>query len=416
MEGFFFSSEETQVKKPMLKMSGCGACKLHRGCNTPRMEAAGKGEKKILIIAEAPGASEDRRGVPMVGEAGQLLRDKLKWLGIDLDRDCRKINAVSCRPPENRTPTPFEVECCRPRVWKEIEEFQPKLILLLGGSAVVSFLGHRWKKELGGILKWRGWTIPDRETKCWVCPTFHPSYVMKGKEKVLDKVWELDLEQALSKLKEPCPIWPDEESGVEIVEERELHNRLRNIREWAIPFAFDYETTGLKPHAKGHKIVTMSIATQDTRAFAFFMPEEGPTRRLLRRIMLEPEIGKMAHNIKFEDNWTNVLLPSVIEGWIWDSMLAAHILDNREGITGLKFQSYVHFGVVDYSSHLDQYIHVPDKKGKSGNDFNRIFEAPKRELLVYNAVDSMLEFRLARMQMRTLGFDNLLEKMEDVPF
>ena len=72
MEGFFFSSEETQVKKPMLKMSGCGACKLHRGCNTPRMEAAGKGEKKILIIAEAPGASEDRRGIPMVGEAGQV--------------------------------------------------------------------------------------------------------------------------------------------------------------------------------------------------------------------------------------------------------------------------------------------------------------------------------------------------------
>lgn len=399
----FFSREETEVKTPVRRVTGCGACKLHRESTTPRMAPAGRGEKGILIIDEAPSPTEDATGVANSGESGTLLRRELRSIGIDLDRDCVKINAVCCKPKEDRAPTPLEIDCCRPLVWKEIEDFKPKLIILLGGGAVNSFLSHRYPNDIGGINKWRGWTIPDRDTRCWVCPVFTPLSVTKGNNPAMETVWEQDLKRAIGMMKQPLPAFRSEPDMIEIVEDdRDLCHKLSSILEWGCRIAFDYETTGLKPHREGHAIVSASIAMRGESAFSFMMPEEGTkARSLLRRIMMTPEIPKMAHNMKFEDNWTNVRLPCTIEGWEWDSCLAAHILDNREGVTGLKFQAYVHFGVMDYSSHLDYLLKSVDGKA---NGFNRIYQIPKRDLLIYNGIDSMLEFRLAIKQMAELNY------------
>lgn len=414
MNGGFFTAEETRLLSQPKRMTGCGACKLHRTCKTPRMEPTGKGGKKILIIAEAPGETEDTKGVQLVGKAGQLLRQSLRRLGIDLDEDCRKTNALSCRPQDsdgdNRAPTLHEIECCSPRVWREIETFQPKLIILLGTAAVTSFLQGRFKKDIGGINKWRGWTIPDRDVKAWVCPTFHPSYVLRSEKQpvqpVIKRVWETDLENAIEMLRVDYPNYGGEESGVEILsEETHIMSKLQNILEFEIPFAFDYETTGLKPHMKGHEIYSCSIATDPNRAFAFLMPPEGSVRSLFRRILMERKIKKVAQNIKFEDNWTNVALPGVVEGWLWDTMIATHILDNREDITGLKFQCYVQFGLMDYSSHIEAFLKGDGKHG--GNSFNRIKEAPRQDILKYNGVDSMVELRLALKQMEILKHPGL---------
>jgi len=73
------------------------------------MGATGEGSKGILIIGEAPGVTEDEMGKQFVGESGQLLERYLKDYGIDLHKDCRLINAINCRPPANRTPTPREI-------------------------------------------------------------------------------------------------------------------------------------------------------------------------------------------------------------------------------------------------------------------------------------------------------------------
>lgn len=413
MDGFFTSSD-SQTSEPIHRVSGCGACKLHRTCNSPRMEPTGKGEKGILILAEAPGKTEDERNIQLVGDAGQLLRRKLRRFGVDLDKDCRKTNAICCRPEGNRTPTSFEVECCRPRVWREIETFKPKLILLLGGSAVQSFLSHRWKKDLGGIFKWRGWQIPDRDTKAWVAPMFHPSYVLRSESNpAVDLTFTTDLEDALTLLDKPFPEYLNEEQGVEILEtDKQVYDRLWNIYEYSDFISIDIETTGLKPHAQGHKILTCSITTEPDRAYAFNFPTDRKTQALFRRILLEDRISKTGHNIKYEDNWFNVILGTPVESWYWDSMLAAHILDNRgadensdnkeSGVKGLKFQTYVNFGLMDYSSHLDQYM-KSDTKKFGGNGFNRNEEAPRKELLVYNGVDTIVQYRLALKQMEILG-------------
>lgn len=379
------------------------------------MEPHGEGRKGILIIGEAPGSREDEQGVQMIGEAGQLLRRKLRGRGIDLDRDCVKINAISCHPGTEKggtkSPSSFEVECCRPRVWKTIEDMKPQVIILLGTSALQSFLGHRWHKDLGGIEKWRGWAIPDRDTGAWVCPTFHPQYLLwNEKNPAIETIFNQDLSQALRCANKRIPGLMQESGCIEIIEnEAALHNFLNNVYEFRIPFAFDYEATGLKPHHPDHELVTCSMAENENNCKAFDMPVPGSRcRELLQKIMADPYIPKMAHGMKFEDNWTNVKLPSPVNGWKWCSMLAAHILDNRSGITGLKFQAYVRFGLLDYSSHIEPFLRSSeeDKKKFGGNAFNRIYEAPRRDLLLYNGIDSLVEYRLAKLQMGEMGYDS----------
>ena len=412
MEGFFDTSE-TKSTEPARRASGCGACKLHRECKTPRIQYQGQGRKGILIIGEAPSAMHDKTGNLFTGEGSDLLHKKFRALDINLEKDCWKTNAIQCKTPEGRTPTPLEVGCCKPRIWQEIETLKPKLILLMGGSAVQSFLLGRWKKDMGSINKWRGWVIPDRDAKCWVAPMFHPVYLLQqyqktragsivNKQPVIEKVFEQDLEQAIKHLDEPFPSYRDEATSVKIMEDgADLQNVFRNIIDWNLPFAFDYETTGLKPHRQGHRIVSCAISFDSQSAISFDMPEEGRTRAMFRRIMMSPEIKKIAQNMKFETQWTEERLPGVVEGWLWDTMLATHVIDNREDITGLKFQSYINFGLLPYDDHVESFLKGIDDK--DSNSFNRIDQAPRKERLIYNGIDSIVTFRLAEKQMKILG-------------
>lgn len=404
-----FSAEETRTAQPLKRLAGCGACKLYKQCRTPKMEPSGKGEKGILIIAEQPTEEDDRKGTQLVGESGQLLRKQLRKYGIDLEQDCRKINAISCHPPEGRAPEGNEIECCRPRVWKEIDEFRPRLILLLGNAAVHSFLGHRWKKDIGSkegvISRWRGWTIPDRDVNAWVCPTFHPSYVIRAdKEPVVEKMWKQDLCTAIGLLDKKVwkPVLPESKS-VEILEgEDQIYDKLKSIYEWSLDdfITIDTENSGLKPQYPGHFIQCVSICMDDT-AVVFDTPPEGKARAMLRKILTEPAIRKGAHNMKYDGLWLEELLPCVIEGWEWCSMINAHILDNREGVTGLKFQAYVNFGLLPYDEHIEPFLKGDGKMG--ANSFNRVHLAPRRELLTYCGIDALVTRRLASKQMKLMG-------------
>jgi len=181
----------------------CPSCGLYRYVKTPRMQPFGRFKKRILNVGEAPGETEDRRGKQWQGKTGRLLQRMYHKLGIDLFEDCLNINAVNCRPltkrGSNRSPTSHEIACCRKRVLDLIKEYKPHLIVCLGNPAIESLIGHRWKKDLGGITKWRGWTIPDRDFKAWLCPTFHPSYVNRMDRQEVDTIWEQDLKRAF-----PC--------------------------------------------------------------------------------------------------------------------------------------------------------------------------------------------------------------------
>ena len=412
MQPGFFTSSEIKNVSPIGQKHGCAACSLYKQCLSPKMEATGEGQKGILAIAEAPGSEEDERNKQLVGKIGQYLRRKLLQRGIDLDVDCRKINAINCRPPENRKPTDNEIICCRSRVWAEIEQMKPRAILLLGGSAIKSFLGHRWKKDLGAISKWRGWTIPDRDTGAWVFPTFHPSYIERSADNpAVEKIFDMDLDRFAASYNDDFPQFAPEENRVEILySERELYQRLQMLLEFPQEIAIDFETTGLKPHAPGHKIITCAFAFGTGAAIAFPMPS-GRTREMLKKVFADEKIAKVAHNLQFENNWSSVFLGTEIKGWVWDTMLMSHVLDNRQGVTGLKFQAYVNFGRVDYDSHLEKYIqNAPEKKKKGSNAINLIESAPLEDILLYNGMDVIFTMGLKQKQRAHLQTQRFLNR------
>jgi len=296
-------------------------------------------------------------------------------------------------------------------IWKEINSVKPNVILLMGTAALDSFLGHRWLRNLGGINKWRGFAIPDRETGAWVFPLFDPKYVYlntdrntRGSNPVVEVVFDQDLARAVQLLNEPFPDWGDETEMVKVTKDPEkvlkfLNKLLKRASKEEFDIAFDFETSGKKPHARGHFIASCGISDCCERAVAFPLDDERVQQRLAQ-VLEHENIGTIAHDLKFEGTWARFCLNARLGNPQWDSMLASHVIDNRQGVCSLKFQTYVRFGVIDYESSVSPFL--KSKEERNANAINRVVDAPLRELLVYNAKDALFTYRLAMAQMKEL--------------
>ncbi|MDC1475903.1 uracil-DNA glycosylase [Pelagibacteraceae bacterium] len=150
---------------------------------------------KVMIIGEGPGANEDMEGKPFVGRAGKLL-DKMLF-SINLDRTKVYIsNVVNFRPPENRKPTEDEIERYLPYLKTHIEIINPKILLLLGSTALNALIGNEVV-----ISKARGKWI-EKEiglSKPWVIASFHPAFLMRQPEQ--KKLAWIDLKMIREKFK-----------------------------------------------------------------------------------------------------------------------------------------------------------------------------------------------------------------------
>ncbi|KKK64622.1 hypothetical protein LCGC14_2982360, partial [marine sediment metagenome] len=155
-----------------------------------------------------------------------------------------------------------------------------------------------------------------------------------------------------------------------------------------------YETDRLKPDADDSQIISCAISNgEHTVAYPWVGEAIIETSRLLRS-----PIPKIAANIKFEERWTRKVLGHGVRNWKRDTMQAAHVLNNEPGITSVKFQAFVRLGVGDYDSHI-----VPYFKSASSNAPNRIKELNLSDLLLYNGMDALLEFKIAEKQMKEMG-------------
>ena len=129
----------------------------------------------IMLIGEAPGAEEDRQGLPFVGVSGQLLDRMLAAVGLDRGH-VYITNVLHWRPPGNRKPTTAEITVCQPFVERQIELVAPGILVLLGGTAASHLLGHA-----EGITKLRGrWLNYERPgVAIPVMPTYHPAFLLR---------------------------------------------------------------------------------------------------------------------------------------------------------------------------------------------------------------------------------------------
>jgi DNA polymerase len=144
----------------------------------------------VCFMGEAPGADEDRSGQPFVGRAGQLLTKIIEAMQLKRD-EVFILNALKCRPPQNRTPVPDEIEYCHPFVETQLEILQPKYIVCLGAVAVRSLLGLNL--PVGSL---RGRFHQYRQAR--VVVTYHPSYLLRN-ESAKKLVWQ-DMQMVMQEL------------------------------------------------------------------------------------------------------------------------------------------------------------------------------------------------------------------------
>ena len=193
-EPIILKDKVLNLQKLREKINDIKNCKLKENASN-LVFSDGNPNSKIMIIGEGPGANEDKEGFPFVGRAGQLL-DKMLH-AINLNRKNVYItNVVNYRPPENRKPTEKEVERYLPYLKKHIEIIKPKIILLLGSTAMNAIL-----KNADVISKMRGkwYEIEINNLKIFSIVSFHPAYLLRQPDQ--KKFSWIDLKMIREKLK-----------------------------------------------------------------------------------------------------------------------------------------------------------------------------------------------------------------------
>lgn len=405
-DGFFPAASLPVLEQDYTTLqTECGKCRLNLGCNSPKMPVSGKGKKGIYILAEAPGADEDRHGIQLVGNSGRKLMDILRPLGIDMRNDCWLDNSLICRPPDNKIPKPAGkyIDYCRPHVIKNVQELKPTVIIPLGAVAADSLLGWLWKEDVGGINRWAGYRIPHQKLNAWVCPTFHPAallYEKGGLGRLMERMFVDHLRAAVSLKGRPWKEVPNYEEKIDVcIDANRAAKIVREMNRRGGTVAFDYETTMLKPDSKDAEIVCCSVCWEGKKTVAF--PWHGEAVHAVRELLVNADVNKVGWNSKFEHRWTEAKLGVRVKGWKWCGMLASHVMENagrNKKITSIKFQAFVKLGVPIYNTHVEAFLESRIK-GR-GNVRNRIKEIDTHTLLLYCGLDSLLEFLVADIQMK----------------
>ncbi|MDP6483519.1 MAG: uracil-DNA glycosylase [Nitrospinota bacterium] len=174
-----FKAVETleEIRSDLGECTRCNLCEGRKNI----VFGVGSPNADLVIVGEAPGRDEDIQAEPFVGRSGQLLNRMLEAIGLSRE-DIYICNVIKCRPPENRNPTPDEVETCEPFLIRQLKSLRPKVILAMGKFAAQTLLQteERISRIRGNFHEYHG--IP-------VMPTFHPAYLLRNQSQKR-VVWE----------------------------------------------------------------------------------------------------------------------------------------------------------------------------------------------------------------------------------
>ena len=392
----FFSNSDDAVDMR------CASCNKGTHCKSPRMPYVGKGEKGILIVIDSIDSNADKTGSLSNGQSYKFLTTELRKKGINLYKDCWVTSCVKCALPGN--PSKKDSLECNYILMDEIKELQPKYIWTFGNIA----LGSITDKYYSGIVDtaMHGDIVPLQEHSAWFTP-FYAIFMIQAKKKDpnFQATFNRDLDKAIQFLKKQKDVpkynYTDPKNVEFLLTIDEVLERLDELTICGGQQAFDFETTGLKPHAKGHKITTMAISTND-KAYAFpvdyqkFWTDDEwyiITEKLADWVN-HPNIEAVAHNKAFENLWSNVLLEA--SKYVAHCTQATqHVLDHRRGTKRLKYQIFRRWGLHSYEVNADRYI---KSIGNSANDFNRMDDMPLPEQLLYVGLDAFCTMKLFREQ------------------
>ncbi len=171
------ANESNTLEELTLAIRSFNGCGLKRTA-TSTVIADGVAASRLMFVGEAPGADEDRAGLPFVGETGQLFDKMLGCIGLKRTENCYLTNVLFWRPPGNRKPTAEELDISRPFVEKHIALVNPKMLVLVGGTATQAILG-----DTRGITRLRGqkftYTNSYMSGEVPVRVIYHPSHLLR---------------------------------------------------------------------------------------------------------------------------------------------------------------------------------------------------------------------------------------------
>jgi len=422
MTGFLDIPKEKGLPKLKreARATGCETCAAYKYCNTPKFPVVGKGKKRILLIFDSPTEKEDRTSRAFSSPEHQYLFSLLEKMGIDQD-DVWITHAVQCYQSKFANKeilvSPQSVQGCHLRLKATIKRLQPERVLVFGSVAMKTLYQHvsSGRFSFATYAKFPGAVIPDQDYKTVVVPILNPRETLadleyrrnsikarKPEARFAKNLWEdnylsgtdgfvirekFTKKQLRAGLKAQWRNTTPPETKV-LTGQEEIQNVIKYLM--TVPkFAFDIETTGLKPFREEQEIYTWGFSDGKS-IWAFRHPKDKRTLNMLRRLMAS-NVPKYGWNIQFENIWIKHFLGVWIKNWRFDGMIGTHILDNRPGITSLKFQTFVRHGNAGYDAEIDGFL---DSADKSSHSLNQIKKAPIRRVLVYNGLDAWFTFHI----------------------
>ena len=382
----------------------CGSCKQSSGCINPFIPYAGEGKEKILIVGGWPSSSEDKNNAYYSGVSGKWFKQQLRLLGWNLDKDFWYIKGVKCT--SEKQPTKTVIANCRKSLYKTIDTLKPKAILLMGNIGIDSVIGE-WVQAASAV-NLSGLQIPLHDNNCWVFPLIAPEMASGGnRDKNMSEYFKYVLKKALDtcdNLPELKPLNYIDEIEI-LTDPDEIIKRMCGIIDSKNISAFDFETSGLDPYVKGHRIFSIAISNKDeTISFALDYPGAYETKddlddvwNIVYEYLEDEDCPKIAHRTEFENKWCKICIKADVKNMKWCTKTTQHIIDNRTGITGLKHQVFVRWGIKNFGKAAEPYI-----KSVPGTNFNRMHQMPLTEQLLYVGTDALTTFLIYEDQKKVL--------------
>lgn len=339
----------------------------------------------ILIVLPTPTAKEDFNGKFDPSYREHLLNG-LSEGGINVE-EVDVAYAASCGT--GRSVDNSNVHFCNPFLRDRIAELSPRVIIPLGPFALEGVIMGEWKNGVGLFDRWVGRKIPLNGV--WVCPTYGTYEISNCKTDLVERIATGHIADACSMVDIEVPARKPYENDVEILQSKaDIASAIKDFHRRGKPVAIDYETNCLKPDYPGAKPFSLAIADEE-RCVSFAL--EAGILPLVGKFLRSDRNPKIAANVKMEERWTRMMFGHGVSNWIWDTMLAAHSMDNSPGATGLKFQAFVNFGVGTYNDKVEPFL----KSGKHEH-YNRIHDCRWEDLLLYGGMDAILEYDLYVLQ------------------
>lgn len=403
--------------KQSLNIYNCQKCTLSEKAKNPMVGYQGDENHKILFIDECPNSVIDKnknerffRG--SIGEELRIIELKYKM------KNTLRGFAYQCY--NNGPSSEIYAKCCRKKLIKMIKELKPTCIVSLGEVATNSLLGTVNKV---GIERLRGRIIPSHEFNCIIMPTFN-SREFKRKDEVTGEwkenysrkeAFKWDINKFLGLYFDKYIKRGIVESFIKrrnIFKNKEVHQiktikefiQLQSKLEQLEVFAFDYETTNTKPYDDNFEIISLCFAHGSEAWVVYLLDYIGNlvnTKHITLNLLNNSKILKLIQNKQFEELATRWWCKDIINEYdrdnfnqviinYYDTMLASHVVDEREGTTGLDFQSLVRFGIKSFydENKMDKWLKLRNKEDKQ----NHIKECPKDLLIEYTGRDGIETF------------------------